>query len=302
MNLLSTKILITGASGIIGFQLYKKFQVHQNFTVFPTYYEHPLPEGSFLDIRDKKSVENLFSKINPSIVIHCAALANVDLCEKEHNLADSLNVEGTTNLVNACKKIGSKFVHISTSYVFDGTKEKFSESDKPSPVNYYGLSKLHAEQTILDSGLEHLILRTDQPYDWAQSWQKTNSVIRVVKTLKSGTSLKEIQDWYNQPTFIPNFAEILQKLIILNQSGIFHVSGSDFLNRVEWSIAVAEIFGLDKKLIKPISSIELNLPAKRPNVHLDISKVTKKTGIDAVGVKDGASKMYSEYENNLDIL
>jgi len=99
---LPTKILITGGSGIIGYQLFKKFSSEQNFTAFSTYNVHTFPEGHFLDIRNKESTEKLVSKIDPDIVIHSAALANVDLCEKNHDLADLLNVEGTKNIIQAC--------------------------------------------------------------------------------------------------------------------------------------------------------------------------------------------------------
>ena len=285
-------ILVIGGSGIIGSKIVKKFMENKN-NVNYTYNEKKLNIGigHSLDIRKKEDTVELISKINPDIVIHAAALTNVDLCETEKELANSINITGTENVVTGCKKNNCKIIYISTSFVFNGEKDKYFEYDDTCPSTYYGLTKSKGEEIIKKSDLPFLIIRTDQPYSWKEKWQRDNSVLRVIQTLSDGQSLNEIIDWFNVPTYTPNLANALKKLVDLKKSGIYHVCGSDFINRYEWSLAAAKIFGLNKKLIKPINSSALNLSAKRVNVNLSNEKLFKETGIKMMGVKEGLIEM-----------
>ena len=152
-------------------------------------------------------------------------------------------------------------VFISTSAVFNGTKSEYSENDKPNPTGIYGLTKFQGEKIIQESNLPFLILRTDQPYCWKEKWQHTNSVIRVIENLEKNQQFKEVVDWYNTPTYVPDFVNATKELIQKDLEGIFHLVGSDFISRYDWSQKVADIFHLKKNLIKPIDSSELKLPA-----------------------------------------
>ena len=175
---------------------------------------------------------------------------------------------------------------------------EYFENDVPSPINYYGETKTIAENKIQESELNYLILRTDQPYCWTEKWQRLNSVIRILNNFSSNKIHNEVSDWYNKPTFVLNFIENAMKLIDTDSSGIFHVVGSDFINRLDWSMTLCDVFGLDKSKITKILSNELNLPAKRSNVNANNEKVTRKTGIPMIGVKDGAKLMFKERHND----
>ncbi|MGI0056303.1 MAG: SDR family oxidoreductase [Nitrosarchaeum sp.] len=285
-------ILVIGGSGIIGSNIVRKFEDGKN-NVNYTYNENKLDIGigHKLDIKRRDETVDLISKINADIVIHTAALTNVDLCETDKELADSMNVKGTENVVMGCKKNNSEIVYISTSFVFNGEKDKYCEEDDICPSTHYGITKSKGEEIVKRSELPFLILRTDQPYYWKEKWQRDNSVLRVLQTLKKGEILNEITDWYNVPTYVPDFVNALENLINSNLSGIYHVCGSDFVSRYEWSLATAKIFGLDKRLIKPISSENLHLPAKRVNVNLSNEKLFQKTGIKMNGVLEGLQLM-----------
>lgn len=286
------KILVIGGSGIIGSKIVKKFVESKNDVIY-TYYENKLNIGIGykLDIRKKDETIELISKVNADLVIHTAALTNVDLCEINKKLADSTNVKGTENVITGCQKTNSKIVYISTSFVFNGEKNKYSEEDEPSPTTYYGLTKLRGEEIVKSSKLSFLILRTDQPYDWKEKWQRNNSVLRVLQTLQEGKTLNEIIDWYNVPTYIPDFVKTLENLINFNLLGIYHVCGSNFVNRYEWALVTAKVFGLNENMIKSISSETLNLPARRVNVNLSNEKLFQKTGIKMMGIKEGLKSM-----------
>jgi len=286
------KILIIGGSSVIGSKLLSYF-LEQHITTEFTFFSNNIPyaKGLKLDVTQKDKTVELISNINPDIVIHTVALTNVDLCELNKTLTDSININTTVNVIEGCKITKSKLVFISTSAIFNGEKQQYSEEDSPSPSNYYGITKANAEKLVQRSNLPYLILRTDQPYCWVEKWQHTNSVLRVLQTIKSGKLLKEITNWYNTPTYVPDFVQITKKLIDDNDKGTFHLVGSDFVNRYNWSLLVAEIFGLDKTLIEPMSSEMLNLPAKRANVNLSNQKLFLKKNVQMMGIKDGLRKM-----------
>ncbi len=286
------RILVLGGSGRLGSKIVTKLIKSKN-DVVSTYYKNKLNIGIEykLDIRKKDATIELISKIHPDLVIHTASLTNIDLCETDKKLADSVNIKGTENVLMGCQKIDCKLVYISTSFVFDGKKDRYFEEDQSSPATYYGLTKLKGEQIVKNSTLPFLILRTDQPYDWKESWQQTNSVLRVLETLGKGKILNEIIDWYNVPTYLPNLVNALEKLISLNLTGVFHVCGSDFINRYEWALTTAKIFRLNENMIKPINSVMLNLPAKRVNVNLSNKKLFQKIGIKMMGIEEGLKSM-----------
>lgn len=286
------KILVTGGSGVIGWNL-TEFLKSKNNDVSFTFYKNKINDkGDFLNITNEDETINLITKFNPDIIIHSAALANVDLCEKDKNLANEINVNGTHNIIKGCQKINCKIVYISTSFVFSKSDKSYYETDIPSnPKTHYGLTKLKGEKMILESELKSLILRIDQPYFWKKSWQRTNSVLRVIETLSKKQNLKEITDWFNVPTYIPDFVSATYELIKNNHTGIFHLTGPDFLSRFEWALKTADVFGLDNKLLTPINSVELNLDATRENIRLNNKKVQENTGIKMRGINEGLLDM-----------
>ena len=290
------KILVLGGSGSIGFNLVKKLIENGHHVEF-TYFKNKIPgfKCHFLDITDKVKTMNLIKKTKPEIVIHCVSVPSVDLAETNQYLATSINVDGTRNIINSCKGIVSKIIYISSSFVYENKNKVNYETSKTQPNTHYGKTKLEAEILIRESQLDFLILRTDQPYNWIEKWQKENSVVRVLKHLNRKKVLKEIIDWYNVPTYIPDLAKAIEFLIKKEASGIFNVVGDDYVNRYDWSCNVADVFNLNKKLIIPIKSEELNIAVKRPNINLSNKKLVEKTGINMSGIYSGAISMKNEH-------
>lgn len=285
------KLLITGGSGIIGYKLVNFFSA-QN-TVFYTYSSNSTGDknSTYMDVRDRNASIKLIGKIKPDIVIHCSAITNMDLCERDKALAKAININGTQNVVDGCKKTGSKMVYISTSAVFDGRKNIYKENDKTSPINYYGLTKREGEIITMDSGLPYLILRTDLPYCWTEKWQRKTCIEKMLDKFHVNENIKEVSDWYNTPTYVPNFTEVMARLLDKNKTGIYHLAGPDFINRVEMAFMVARIFKADSKLISAINSAELNLDAKRGCSKLDNTKAQKISGLKLIGLLEGLEKM-----------
>ncbi len=289
---MNKKFLVVGGSGVLGYNLIKELTKEGDNVEF-TYFMNkvPLDNSHKLDSSLKNETIELICKINPDVLIQTVALAGVDLAEKNHNLADQITVDSTDNIIQGCKLTKTKLVYVSTTYVFDGKKEIFNENDKPEPKSYYGITKLRAEKLVQESNLKYLILRTDQPYYWLENWQRMNSVIRVINTLKKNLVLNEITDWYNVPTYVPDFVKVAKTLVNNNEEGVFHVTGPDFINRYTWSLKVAEVFGLDKNLINPITSDTLPLAIKRDNINVSNEKIFKKTGIKMRGINEGLLDM-----------
>ncbi len=287
------KILVIGGSGFLGYYIVKHLQSKGHEVTF-TFNKNQISHvgGVKLDITKKKDTINLIKNLKPNLIIHTPSVSSVDLCETNHNIADLINIEGIKNIIEGSIQSSSKLIYISTTYVFNDKKNKFTEEDLPLPGNYYGDTKLVAEKLIQNSGLAYLILRTDQPYYWKESWHHTNSVLRVLDTLKEKKDLNEIVDWYNVPTYVPDFINALESLINKKKTGIFHVTGPNFINRYDWSLLVAKIFKLDSTFIHPIHSSSLNLPAKRCNINVDNNKLFRETGIKMRSLEESLVDMF----------
>jgi|TARA_B110001454_G_scaffold211351_1_gene226909 dTDP-4-dehydrorhamnose reductase len=286
-------ILIIGGSGFLGYYLHHNFIKNKQIT-HSTYFKHKINEENFhyLDIADEKETYQLIKELKPNVIIYASAITDVDLCESNHVLANTINFQGLKNIIDSIgDDLNIKIIYISTSAVFDGSKKSYLETDKTNPISYYGLTKSMGENLLINSTLPYLIIRTDQPYYWKKNWHHTNSVLRVIEKLKRGEKHNEIFNWYNSPTFVPDFINCLEQLLIQNCTGIFHVVGSDFKSRFDFAQNIVDIFELDNKQIIPINSSELKLLAKRANVKLDNNKVIEKIGIKMSNIEHGLKKM-----------
>ncbi len=284
-------ILIIGGSGFLGYYLHQSLSKLEE-KVISTYNKTMIDEKKFyqLDVRKVNDVSKFLIKYKPRILIYAVGITDVDLCERDKKLANAINVEGIKNIIEHLRDTGSKIIYFSTSFVFDGTKKFYLETDKPNPISYYGESKLQGEKIVQDSGLPYAIIRTDQPYGWKKDWHHTNSMLRIIEKLEKNITYNEIIDWYNTPTSIEDIVKMTRKLLENNCEGIFHIVSDDFLSRVEFAEVVAEVFGLNKNNIKKIHSDELKLSAKRPNVRLKNSK-KKDFKMDISNVFEGLKKM-----------
>jgi dTDP-4-dehydrorhamnose reductase len=281
------KILIIGVSGLLGNKVYNLAK--NDYQVFGTYNTHkPSMENVYqLDVTKRADVFKLIGNIKPDFIIDTHALHNVDYCELHPEEAWLVNVEGTKNVAEACKTFGCKYVFISTDYVFDGKKATpYTEKDKPNPLNYYAKTKLIAEEAIKILTTDYIIARTAVLFG-VGGLGKEPFALWLVKKLKNGEEVKAVIDQYNNPTLVDNLAEMLLTLCEKDKVGLFHISGKTNLNRYEFSIKIAETFGLNKELIRPITTPELNQVAPRPRkVALDVSKVERATKLKALTIDE----------------
>ena len=292
------KVLVTGGSGRIGFKLIKKFLSNKDLVASISKTNAvtlPKVKSFVFDLADKSKTVKMIKDFAPNIVVHTAALTNVDLCETNHELAYEQNVKATQNMIDACKEYGSKLVFVSSAFVFDGKDKVFTEESKTNPINYYGETKALSEAAIKENLEDYLILRTDQPYGSIEPWQKDDNVRRVLNKLNNNQESKEPTDWYNNPTYLDDFAEATIKLIKEDKKGIYNLVGPDFINRYGWALKIADTFGKNKNLIVPADSSTFNLAAKRPNVNLSNKKVQTELKFGFKDIREGINELLNFY-------
>jgi len=275
------KLLIIGANGFLGSNLIQianlKHFSHFSLVAGDISNSAVDPNVPFyhIDITKKEDVINKVEKISPDVIILTAAMTDVDNNEDEKELASKINTGGAVNVLNACKNTDSKYLFMSTDFIFDGDKGNYSEEDEPNPLSYYGQTKYAAELAITASNVEYLICRTAVLYGWNPN--KLNFITWILNKLENKERINIVTDQINSPTYVPNLAKILLKLIEKDVKGIYHTVGDDTLNRYEMALKCAEIFDYDQDLIFPID--HLDQKAVRPkNAGLNITKLKKLLG------------------------
>ena len=253
------RILITGAFGQIGTAVSRKLETQ--FDVIRTGRNLPgRQKGHLLDVRDKILVQNIIDVVAPDLIINLAALTNVDDCELNPDLAKEINIAGVQHL---CDAFSGKIIHLSTDYVFNGVNGPYSEESTVAPINVYGETKLASERILLNENPNHLILRGNVIY--GDSTTTHASFFNwVVNSLKNSIEIKVVNDQINNPTWVDSMADIISHCIHQKLSGIFHWGDADLLSRYNFAVKIADKFELDKKLIHPITTPELDQPAARP--------------------------------------
>ena len=264
------KILITGSNGLLGQKLVNLCSKLFNFEV------HAISRGSNrnetsknysyynLDLTNSEKVTELINDIKPHFIVNCAAMTNVDLCQNENEKCHQVNVEAVQTLVNCAKENNIHLIHISTDFIFDGKSGPYKEYDKPNPLNYYGLSKLKSEEIIISADIKHTILRTILVFGKVDNMSTNNIVLFVKNALENKEEVTMVDDQYRMPTFADDLAQACMSAIERSAYGVFHISSNELLSIYEMAVQIADVFDLDKELIKKISTGELKQTAKRP--------------------------------------
>jgi len=288
------RILITGCSGLLGSKIIK--QGFEEFDCLGTDIVTPNNINNYefhpLDVSDKDKTIELIKKLNPSAVIHAAALTNVDYCEEHPKEAYKINAKGTENIGLGCEEVGARLIYVSTDFVFDGEKGMYKETDPTNPVSVYGQTKLEGEKLIKNIDIDYCIARTSVLYGWHKNF---NFVTWVIDELKNDNRVNVVIDQYTSPTYADNLAEVLLTMVGKDIDGVFHTAGSEEIGRYEFAEKIADVFNLNKKLINPITSDSLKQKAKRPrNSSLDVGKTEEKSGVHLMNIYEGLNEMKKE--------
>ena len=280
-------ILITGASGLLGRSLVESLQPYYN--VLPTGKSCLSGNLRLLDITKKDDVFALIDDFKPSIIINCAAYTSVDNAESEKKNARDVNVNGLLNLVNNCNN-KTKIIHISSDYVFDGSKGEYLEDDPTFPINYYGKTKLESENILIGSNLEYLIIRPNVLY--SNDLSQKHFLSWVVNSLSNEQEINVATDQISNPTYIPDLLQVISDSILLDCSGIYHIGSENSLSRYDFANEICDVFGLKNDFLIPVKSISLNQRAKRPfNSSLSCEKIQSEMNIELYPVEYGVRRV-----------
>ena len=285
------KILITGAFGQLGTSLCKELSNESILASGRVIISTKKYKCIELDITNQKRVAEIIRDYKPDIIIHLAAMTDVDGCEKTPEIAFDVNVKATENLLTSFK---GKFIYISTDYVFDGEKGPYLEDDKVNPMSVYGKTKLYGENLVQQSDIDWVILRSNIIFSYSDR-TKASFVNWVVDSLKKRQMITVVNDQWNNPTWTNDLAKVISKIIEKDINGLYHYGGGDYLNRLEFAKMIASTFGLDGSLIKPITTSELNWLAQRPlKSGLYTNKIELDLGIEALPIQKALDEMVSQ--------
>ena len=280
------KILITGANGLLGQKLVALIAPHAEINLIATsrgkdkiFYDLPMYRYRSMDVTNKEEVDRVIGQEKPDVIIHSAALTKVDYCERNQEICHRVNVEAVEHIVHAAQENNCFLIHISTDFIFSGEKRLLSEDEPVGPVNYYGATKLEAEQIIKDSGIEYAIVRTAIVYGVVPHLSRSNIILWVKDSLIKRKTIHVVDDQYRTPTLAEDLAAGCFLIAQQRARGIFNISGEELLTPYDMAQMTADYFGLDKELIVRTNSSQFKQPARRPlETGFNIEKAKRELG------------------------
>lgn len=267
------RILITGSTGLLGSYFVPKI-CRLNFVPYLLSH-HQVPSGFphtiVMDLLETDNIAHLLEKVRPHVIVNFAACTDVDKCELEHEVATKLNKDLVSLLSAYANENNSYLLHISTDYVFDGSKGRYKENDKANPINWYGLTKLQGEQEITSNKSDNwCIARTSTPFG-IHSRKKTFPVI-VIEKLLVKEPITVLTDQYTSPILADYLAEMLIEIVCKRIKGVIHVAGSSRLSRYEQACKIARLLKSDDSPIIRTTSDKMTWRATRPlDSSLDVT-------------------------------
>lgn len=270
------KTIVTGASGFVGSYFHDLYG-RRGDRVIGTTHSKKIPGLVQIDLTQGTQVERLLKLERPDVVVHCAAMPNVDACQENPVDSYGANVIATQNLARVCSDMGSKLVFISSDYVFNGRdrpSKGYTENSVPDPVNVYGEHKLEAEQVVF-ANPTNLVLRVTVVYGWEKGMPK-NFFHTLVENLRRGEKRRVPLDQEGTPIYVRDLVAIADELIRQKASGIYNVAGPKIMSRYNFALAIAWTFNSgDYSLIESVFTDRMEQKAPRGlKLGLDISKTS----------------------------
>ena len=295
------KILLTGSNGMVGSWLAQELSGSKHQILATSKGECRLDKSLFhnqfqyqqLDITNLEDVQMHVQKFQPNLIIHGAALTQVDDCEQNKMATYSINVSGTSHLLSAAEEVNARFLYLSTDFVFSGNSGPYSEGETTEPVNYYGQTKELAEQLVTDSKLSTCIIRTILLFGKSTNITRSNFIYWVKDNLEAGKPIKVVNDQIRTPTYIPDLVKGIMLAAEKGALGIYHISGKEVFTPFEMALEVANHLKLDKELITPVDASTFTQIGKRPQkTGFHIEKAEKELGYCPTDFKTALSEIF----------
>ncbi|MCS3795271.1 SDR family oxidoreductase [Niastella sp. OAS944] len=295
------KVLITGANGLLGQHL-TKLLLDKNYQVVATSRgESRLPfEPSdnytyhSMDIANAFDTYAVMNREKPDVVVHAAAMTNVDDCELQPEQCERINVQGTAQILTDAETFSSHFIFISTDFVFDGEQGNYKEEDDALPISLYGFSKLQAESMVQTSDIPFAIVRTCLVYGNLLKGTRSNIVSWVKESLEHGKTIQVVSDQLRTPTYVEDLAKGIALIIEKKAIGIYHISGKDWLTPYDIALKTAAKFNLDAGKIVKVDASTFKQPGRRPmKTGFVIEKARRELGYEPISFEEGLEKLRS---------
>ena len=292
------RVLVTGSNGLLGQKIVYQLIKRKDIDLIATakgpnrLIEKKGYKYLDLDITNENQVYRALESFKPNSVINCAAMTNVDACEKNQEDCWDINVNAVKYIATASELVNAHLVHLSTDFIFDGKDGPYAEIDSPNPLHFYAKSKLESEKIVQKIMTKWSIARTIIIYGITDNMSRSNLVIWAKKEMENGNSINVINDQYRSPTLAEDLAKGCISVVDHSAYGIYHLSGPKTYSILELVNIVADFYKLDKSLINPISTASLNQPAKRPLITgFIIEKARKDLGYNPVNFLEGIAIM-----------
>ncbi|MDX5443886.1 MAG: SDR family oxidoreductase, partial [Hymenobacteraceae bacterium] len=252
------------------------------------------PELTFepMDVTSEEEVMQVVEKHKPTHLIHTAAMTNVDQCETDRENCWKQNVEAVANLIAACEAHDVHLIHVSTDFIFSGENGPYTENAVPGPVNFYGESKLAAEELVMEAECKWSIARTVLVYGIVHDYGRSNIVLWVKENLQAGKNIKVVDDQLRSPTLAEDLAQGCWLIARHDAQGVFNISGKELLTPYEMALRVADYFALDKSYIDKADASTFTQTAKRPpRTGFIITKAENELGYKPHSFTEGIALM-----------
>jgi dTDP-4-dehydrorhamnose reductase len=293
------KILITGCNGFLGNNLAKYFHSKDNEIFGIDLHGQPIEDGITyfkLDLTDAERTNKIILRIMPEMIINAVALVDLDICESNKGLAKKVNMTTAENVANAAGRIGARLIHISTDHLFLGNDSFYREDSIPDPVNYYGCTKLDAEEKCLKANKNTIIVRTNF-YGWSYDGHKPTFGEWVYQSLINKNPINLFVDYYFTPIEVIYLCEALGELIKSDFRGIINIVGRQRCSKYEFGMVMAQVFGFDSSYIRKININGNKLAVRRQqDLSLSIEKFNKLFKTKLPDLIEGIKRMKDNYE------
>lgn len=291
---------ITGGTGLLALNWAAHKRAEQSIYLVQHTREVSLDGTSLssVDLANKQSLINELQQVKPDLVVHAAGLTSVEQCEGNPALAHKANTELSANVACACHELGIKLVHISTDHLFAGQSAMVTEEEPVAPLNQYAKTKAEAEQVVLASCPNALVVRTNI-YGWGMSYRNSFSDF-VLDNLSARTPISLFEDVFFTPILIADLVDVIEDLVAKQQSGIFNVAGSERVSKLQMGTLLARHFELDTSLIQPVSiSEKANLVIRPKDMSLSTQKAASIIGRELPNAHSGIEKLKQQKQQGL---
>jgi dTDP-4-dehydrorhamnose reductase len=291
------RILITGASGLLGINLAREaLREHEVIGVDRGKLKSAPFRVFTVDLHSREAIDVLLDQAQPDWLVNCAALADLEECERHPEMAKSINVDVPAQLAKSCAERGIRFVHISTDAVFDGEqKDAYTEQDAPHPLGTYAQFKLDSEHVTFAANPRALVARVNF-FGWSLSNRHSLGEF-FVNNLSAGKNVNGFMDVVFCPILVNHTARLLLEMLQKKLTGLYHVVGPQPMSKYQFGLEVARTFGLDESLISPRSVLSSELTARRSH-HLWLSthKLSTDLGHEIPALSTGLAEFYTQFQ------